>query len=188
MLSLRITTERHRRDQDVPRHQNDQNPRQHRTDLLRNLLNPMRQEGIRPFQPEHRDDPPEEAVQQIDPAAQIEGNLAVIPEYRPEHILREHAAHIFISAAHDRPVQENKAVVSIPVPIQKRGQKGARKTPDNAKRSVDHAASAHPRPQREPAEYRFHDIAEKRTNQKQPHLFVEAAALRKFRFLLRLLL
>ncbi len=188
VLPLRVAPERHRRDQDISRHQNDQNPGQRRADLLRDLLDPVRQKWIRPFHPEHRDDPPEKAIQQIDPAAQIERDLAVIPEHRPEHILREYAAHIFVCTAHDRPVQENETVVAIPIAVQKSSQKRTRDAPDNAERPVDHAAAAHPRPQRKPAEHRLHDIAEERSNQKQPDLLVKTAALSKSGLLLRLLL
>ena len=56
------------------------------------------------------------------------------------------------------------------------------KPPDNAERSPDHTASAHPYSSRHTTENRFCDISQKSTDHKQHHDLIKAAPFCKYLF------
>src|SRR5699024_9760933 len=125
----------------------------------------------------------EEAVEQVDPSAQIEGNLAVIPEHLPEHELCEDAAHVLIGSAQDCTDHEDVPVRLVPVLVQKSSGDGDSQSPDNAERSPYKAAPAHPYAGGETAEERFGDVAKESAGKKEPEQLVETAAFGEPAFL-----
>ena len=83
----------------------------------RDLFNPAGKSGIQDLDPDHCGDPPEKAVKEIDPSSQVKGDLAVIPEYRPEDPFGKHAAGIFIKAAQHCSIKENVPVALVSVTV-----------------------------------------------------------------------
>ena len=59
----------------------------------------MRKRRIKPFYPYNSSYSPEEAVQEVDAAAEVEGNVAVVPENFSEDDFGENAAEVFVGAA-----------------------------------------------------------------------------------------
>ena len=84
---------------------------------------------IEQFDPHDCSNPPEEAVEKIDPAAQVERDLAVIPEDLSEYEFGKYAAHIFVGAAEESPDKENVPVRLVPVFVEERRSQGDGQTP-----------------------------------------------------------
>ena len=109
-----------------------------------NPLNQLCDMGIQEPEPYHGGDAPEKAVQQIDPAAQIETDAAVIPEHFAKYNFRKHAAGIFISAAQKGAYQEEAGFSFVPIPIQQGRDQGDGQPPYHAEGPLHQAAPAHP--------------------------------------------
>jgi len=62
---------------------------------LRTFFHQLQHQRVAVAHPHHRRNAPEKAVQQVDAPAQIELELAVIPEHGTEQQLCNSAAHIF---------------------------------------------------------------------------------------------
>ena len=61
----------------------------------------LREQGVEFFQPYDGGDSPKEAVQEVDAAAEVEGNVAVVPENFSEDDFGENAAEVFVGAAEE---------------------------------------------------------------------------------------
>ena len=118
----------------------------------------------------------------MDAAAEVEGDCAVIPEYGPEHELREYAAYVLIGAAKNGSGKEDIPVTLVFVFVEQGGKKGAAKTPDNAERAVDHAAAAHEHPCGGITEYGFRHVPEQGAQEEKAGQLIKAAALGKYLF------
>ena len=118
--------------------------------------------------PQHRRNAPEKAVQQVDAPAQIELELAVIPEHRAEQQLGDSAAHILVHAAQHRAEGEEITVAFFLILPQQHGSHGQRQTPHHAEGPPHQAGTAHPHPGGQAAEHRLHHITQKCPDDEQP--------------------
>ena len=141
-------------------HKYCQQPGDHLARLHRNLFHQSGEHRIHDLDPHHRGQSPEKAVQQIDPAAQIKGNRAVIPEYRAKSDLRDHAAQILIGTAQKRADGKDKKAALIPGSLQQYRGHHHIHTPDNAERPPDKTAAAHPHTGSDTAKQRFCNISQ----------------------------
>ena len=67
-------------DEDVGEHEDDQYPGDDVALFQGDFFDPFGEQGVEFFQPYDGGDSPEEAVQEVDAAAEVEGNVAVVPE------------------------------------------------------------------------------------------------------------
>ena len=118
--------------------------------------------------PHHGRHAPEEAVQQVDAPAQIEFELAVIPEHRAEQQLGHGAAHILVHAAHHRAEHKQVAVALVLILAQQHGGQGQSQAPHHAERPPYQTGTAHPDACRQAAEHCFHQVTQKRAHHEQP--------------------
>ncbi len=102
---------------DVAAHEDDQYPGYDFSRFHRELFNPVGQAWIQQFEPDDRCKSPEKAVQQIDPAAEVERDIAVIPEYFTEYQFRKDAAQVFVSAAQKGSHPEKERIGAIFIAI-----------------------------------------------------------------------
>ena len=82
-----VAHERRGGDQDVGGHKDHQDPGGDVAGYLRDFLDPPCKVGVQPLDPYNSSNAPEEAVQKIDAASQVEGDIAVVPENLAEHQL-----------------------------------------------------------------------------------------------------
>ena len=68
----------------IHRHEHRQRRRHPRTDMAAHLFHQLQHQRVAVAHPHHRRNAPEKAVQQVDAPAQIELELAVIPEHGTE--------------------------------------------------------------------------------------------------------
>ena len=177
--ALVVARHRQRRHGHIEHHEHDDDPRENLAGAHGNLFNPARQHGVAPLEPDDRRDAPEEAVQQVDASAEVERDLAVIPEHRAEHDLREHAAHVFVRAAEHRSRDEHKAVALVAPAVEQGGEHHAAETPHDAERAVHEARAAHPHARCHAAEDRLGEVAQDTADHEQPHQFVKTASCGK---------
>lgn len=180
-LPLRIPCQRQGGDGHIQDHEHNQAvaqnlPRPHRQPLYQ-----IRQLRIDHLQPHHSRNPPEKAIKQVDAPAQVEGEAAVVPKYRAEDQLREHAADILVSAPQQRARQEDMPVAPVPIAVEEQGQQRAAQAPDDAERPVHHAAAAHEHPGGQEAEDSLRQIPQERPDEEQRRQLIEAAPFREHR-------
>src|SRR5699024_6025819 len=120
-----------------------------------------------------------ETVQQIDPPAQVKGNLTVITKHCPKCNLRKYAANILVSAAQHSAEHKDKPVAPVPVPVQHPCQQSTGKPPHNTELTKYQAASAHQLPCSQKAEYRLHNISKKRPENKKARKLEKSTSLRE---------
>ena len=97
-------------DGDVDTHEGDETPGDDLPCPHRNPLNPAGEERVELLQPDDCGDAPEEGEQQVDSAAEIERQAAVIPEDLAEDDFREHAADVLVGAADEGAEGEDESV------------------------------------------------------------------------------
>ena len=182
-LPLRIPCQRQGGDGHIEDHEHNQAVAQNLPRPHRQLLNQPRQPGIDGLQPAHGGNAPEEAIQQIDAPAQVEGESAVVPKYGSEGKLREYAADILVYTSQQGACHENKAVAFIAVAVQEKSQQCAAQSPYDAERPVDHAAAAHEHPGGQEAEDSLRQIPQERPDEEQRRQLIEAAPFREHRVL-----
>ena len=142
-------------EQTVAGQEKDDDPCNHLPQQRRNLFNALAHGRIQHLDPCHSQQSPENAVQHIGAAADVQGHFAVVPEHRAEYQLGEHAAKVLISAADDEAREKDPPVGLVRDPLQGDGQHHRAKTPHEAEAPVQHAGAAHPLPRRDPAEDHF---------------------------------
>ena len=128
------------------------------SEFHRDFFNPARNDRIEFFEPDDGGDSPEEAVQEVDAAAEVEGNVAVVPENFSEDDFGEHTAEVFVGTAEEGSECEQKAIGAVSVIIEEPGGEGDGEAPDDAERAPDKAAAAHPDTGSDAAEDGFYDI------------------------------
>ena len=131
-------------DEDVGEHEDDQYPGDDGTLFQGDFFDPFGEQRVEFFQPYDGGDSPEEAVQEVDAASEVEGDIAVVPEYFAEDDFGEYAAEVFVRAAEEGSKGEQKAVGTVSVIIEEPGGEGDGETPDDAERTPDKTAAAHP--------------------------------------------
>ena len=88
-------------DEDVGEHEDDQYPGDDGALFQGDFFDPFGEQGVEFFQPYDGGDSPEEAVQEVDAAAEVEGNVAVVPENFSEDDFGENAAEVFVGTAEE---------------------------------------------------------------------------------------
>ena len=136
--------------------------------MAAHLFHQLQHQRVAVAHPHHRRNAPEKAVQQVDAPAQIELELAVIPEHGTEQQLCNSAAHIFIYAAQHCAKGKKIAVAFILILPQQHGSHGQRQPPHHAERPPHQTGTAHPHPGGQAAEHGLHHVAQKRPDDKQP--------------------
>ena len=180
MGSLVVAGEGQSGDDDVGDHEYDQDPGDDGSLFHGDFFDLAGDQGIEFFQPYDSGDSPEEAVQEVDAASEVEGDVAVVPEDFAEDDFGEYAAEVFVRAAEEGSKCEQKAVGAVAVVVKEPGGKGDGKAPDDAERTPDKAAAAHPDTCREAAEDGFDYITQKSTDDEQQDDFVEATAFSEY--------
>ena len=178
--SLVVAGEGQGGDDDVGDHEYDQNPGDDGSLFHGDFFDLAGDQGIEFFQPYDSGDSPEKAVQEVDASSEVEGDVAVVPEDFAEDDFGEYAAEVFVRAAEEGSKGEQKAVGAVAVVVKEPGGKGDGKAPDDAERTPDKAAAAHPDTCREAAEDGFDYITQKSTDDEQQDDFVEAAAFSEY--------
>lgn len=168
-----------RGDLNVHAHEGNKTPDDYLARPHRNPLDPAGEERIELLQPDNCRNAPEEAVQQVDSAAEIERQATIVPEDPAEDDFREHAADVFIGTADEGSEGEDESIRTVTVIVHDVRCHGDGEPPDNAERPPDETASAHPDTGRCAAEQRFHNIADEGTDDEQQHQLVEAASFGK---------
>ena len=163
----------------VHAHEHHQAPGNDRAQADGQFLDPGGQRGIEDLEPGHRRKAPEEAVQQVDAAAQVEGDLAVIPEYGAEDELGKNAAQVFIGAAQQGTGHKQPAGTLVLVAVHEQGHQGNGQAPHDGEGTPHQAGTAHPFPGGDAAEDGLGHITQKSTDDKEQEQLVEAAALGK---------
>ena len=167
-------------DEDVGEHEDDQYPGDDGTLFQGDFFDPFGEQRVEFFQPYDGGDSPEEAVQEVDAASEVEGDVAVVPEDFAEDDFGEYAAEVFVRAAEEGSKGEQKAVGAVAVVVKEPGGKGDGEAPDDAERPPDKAAAAHPDTCCEAAEDGFDYITQESTDDEQQDDFVEAAAFSEY--------
>ena len=175
--ALHIAAEGQGGDGHVQHHKDHQQPGEDFSRLHGQPLNQVGQPGVEHLDPHHRGDAPEEAVEQVDPAAQVEGDVAVIPEDRAEHQLGEDGTAVLIGASQHGAEQEQKSVPAVPVAVEQNGEDHRAEAPHDGEGAVEQAAAALPLPHGEAAEDGLKEVAQQGGDHKDPGQLVEAAAL-----------
>ena len=161
-------------DRHIDGHEGDEQP-DHRFPGARwNLGDPAGQDGVEPPEPGHRGEAPEEAVQQVDAPAQVEGNSAVVPEHGAEHQLGKDAAQVLIQAAQQGARHKEKGGRAVPVFVEEQGGGGQGQAPHDAEGAPHHAAAAHPPAHFEAAEDGFGQITGHSADKEQEQDAVKA--------------
>ena len=145
-------------DDDISDHEDDQYPSDDGSLFHGDFFDPLRKQRIQFFQPDYGGDSPEEAVQEVDATAEVEGDIAVVPENFSEDDFGEDAAEVFVGAAEEGSESEQKAVGAVSVIIEEPGGEGDGEAPDDAERAPDKAAATHPDAGGDAAEDGFYDI------------------------------
>ncbi len=178
--SLVVAGEGQSGDDDVGDHEYDQNPGDDGSLFHRDFFDLTGDQGVEFFQPYDSGDSPEEAVQEVDTASEVEGDVAVVPEDFSEDDFGEYAAEVFVRAAEEGSESEQEAVGAVAVVVKEPGGKGDGESPDDAERTPDKAAAAHPDACCEAAEDGFDNITQKSADDEQQDDFVEAAAFSEY--------
>jgi len=151
------------------------------SEVYRNLLDPGGHYRVDTLDPYHSRNSPEKAIQKIDPPAKVKWNLTVVPEnFSKEHFC-QNAAGILIGTAEECSHKEQEPVGILPVAVQQHRRRSQGHAPDDAERSPDKAAAAHPHARRHPAEDRLHDISEERADYQKQRDLVKAKAVGEYR-------
>ena len=175
--ALHIPAERQGGDRHVAGHESRHDPGQDLPYLHGAAVYLRRQERIDPLDPHHRDDAPEETVEQVDPPTQVEGDVAVVPKDGSEHELGEHGAGVLIRAAQDRAESEEETVPPVPIGVEQHSEDHGSASPYDREGPVDQAAPAHPDPHRDPAEDGLDQVAQQGGEKEDPGQLVQPAAL-----------
>ena len=85
----------------VGHHEHDQDPSDDFSEFHRDFFNPARNDRIEFFEPDDGGYSPEETVQEVDTASEVEGNVAVVPEDFSEYDFGEHTADVFVGSAEE---------------------------------------------------------------------------------------
>lgn len=178
-MALGISGKRQRGDGHIEQHEYNEYIHQDGSEALRKLFDPSGQHRIDRLQPYHGSNAPEEAIEQVDASTQVEGEAAVVPEYRAENQLGKHAADIFICAPKQCACKKDVPVALIAVAVQKQSQQGTAQPPDNAEGTVHHAAAAHEDAHGQQAENGLGEVSQKGADEKKRSQLVKTAALRK---------
>ena len=98
------------------------------------FFNPARNDRIEFFEPDDGGYSPEETVQEVDTASEVEGNVAVVPEDFSEYDFGEHTADVFVGSAEEGTKGKQESIGAVAVVVEEPGSEGDGQAPDDAER------------------------------------------------------
>lgn len=164
----------------VGHHEHDQDPSDDFSEFHRDFFNPARNDRIEFFEPDDGGYSPEETVQEVDTASEVEGNVAVVPEDFSEYDFGEHTADVFVGSAEEGTKGKQESIGAVAVVVEEPGSEGDGQALDDAERAPYKAAAAHPDTGGDATEYGFCNIAQKCADDEEKNDFVKAASFGKY--------
>lgn len=135
------------------------------------------QRRVEPAHPDHRGDAPEGGKDQVDPAVEAQGQVAVVPEAGAEKHLLHPGAGVLVPRPGHRAGQEDQRAGPALHAAQADCEEHGPQAPHQGEGAVEHAGAVLQLPPGEEHEQRLHQAAQERRDEKQPEELAEAGPL-----------